>query len=127
MESKMGAVIFKISLVYMVIGLVVGLFMGISGDHSLTTVHSHAFLLGWMAMAIIGLIYMIRPQCAGNTLSVWHFWLHNIGLPILLISLTVQYGFGYDEAEKFSGIGSVIVFVGLLLFAANIYKNVKTV
>lgn len=124
MKSKMGVTLIKISSIYMVIGLIAGLIMGMSGNHSLVTVHSHLSLVGWATMAIIGLIYVVRPQCADNKLSVWHFWLHNIGLPVMIISLTLQYGYGNAEAEKFAGIGSIIIFVALLLFTINIYKNI---
>ena len=126
MKSKIGVTLVKIALIYMMIGLVIGLIMGLSGNHALTTVHSHMGLLGWSTMVITGLIYIVRPGCADSKLSNLYFWLHNIGLPIMVIGLGLQYGYGNAQAEKLSGIGSIIVLLALLIFAVNIFKNLKT-
>jgi len=125
MRSKMGVTLVKIASIYMMIGLFIGLMMGLSGNHALATVHSHISLLGWTTMVITGLVYIARPKCANSKLSILYFWLHNIGLPIMVFSLALLYGYGNAEAEKFAGIGSIIVLVSLLVFTINIFKNLK--
>ena len=65
-KSKVGVNLVKIASVYMMVGLVNGLIMGLSGDHALATVHSHISLLGWTTMAITGLVYILNPRCANN-------------------------------------------------------------
>jgi hypothetical protein len=125
-KSKIGLNLIKIASVYMMIGLFIGLIMGISGNHAVVTVHSHVSLAGWTTMAITGLVFILRPRCAQSKLASLYFWLHNIGLPIMLIGLGLQYGYGNAEAEKLSGIGSIIVLLALLIFAVNIFKNLKT-
>jgi Protein of unknown function (DUF2871) len=124
-RSKIGVTLVKIATIYMMIGLVIGLMMGLSGNHALATVHSHISLLGWVTMAITGLVYIVRPGCADSKLSKLYFWLHNIGLPIMTFSLALSYGYGNAEAEKFAGIGSIIILVSLLVFTINIFKNLK--
>ena len=115
----------KIASVYMMIGLITGLVMGLSGDHALATVHSHISLLGWTTMAITGLIYIAIPRFANSKLTNYHFWLHNTGLPIMIFSLVLLYGYGHTAAEKFVGIGSIIVLLPLLVFTINVLKNMK--
>lgn len=124
-KSKMGVTLVKIASIYMMIGLVVGLLMGISGNHALASVHSHISLLGWVTMAIAGLVYIVRPRCAESKLSQVYFWLHNIGLPIMTFSLALYYGYGYPVAEKVAGMASIIVLLALLVFTINIFKNLK--
>jgi cbb3-type cytochrome oxidase subunit 1 len=126
MKSKIGSTLVKIASVYMMIGLFIGLIMGISGNHTVATVHSHILLLGWTTMAITGLVYIVRPRCAESKLAILYFWLHNIGLPIMVTGLGLQYGYGNEQAEKLSGIGSIIVLFALLIFAVNIFKKLKT-
>ena len=123
--SKIGVTLIKIASIYMMIGLVIGLIMGLSGNHALATVHSHISLLGWTTMVITGLIYIVRPKCADSKLSKLYFWLHNIGLPIMVFGLTLSYGYGNAQAEKVAGIGSIIVLLSLLVFTINIFKNLK--
>ena len=62
MKSKIRVTLVKIASVYMMIGLVIGLIMGLSGNHALTSVHSHIGLLGWTTMVITGLVYIVRPS-----------------------------------------------------------------
>lgn len=127
MEAKntVGIRLIKIASIYMAVALFLGLIMGMSGDHALTTVHSHMSLLGWTTMAITGFIYMLRPRCANSRLSGIHFWLNNIGLPIMILGLVLSYGYGNAQAEKVAGIGSIIVLVSLSVFAINMFKNLR--
>ena len=125
MKSKIGVNLVKIASVYMMVGLVIGLMMGLSGNHALATVHSHISLLGWTTMAITGLVYLIRPRCAESKLSHLYFWLHNIGLPIMMFSLVLYHGYGNAQAEKVAGIGSIIVLISLFVFTINIFRNLK--
>ncbi len=125
MKNKVGVNLVKIASIYMIVGLVGGILMAMSKEYALATVHSHILLLGWTTMAIVGLVYIVVPSCANNKLSYLHFWLHNIGLPILIISLSLYYQYGNAEAEKGAGVGSIIVFLSLVIFAVNIFKNLK--
>ena len=125
MKSNIGSTLVKIASVYMMIGLFIGLIMGISGNHAVATVHSHISLVGWTTMAITGLVYIVRPRCAESKLANLYFWLHNIGLPIMVIGLGLQYGYGSAQAEKLSGIGSIIVLLALSVFTINIFKSLK--
>lgn len=124
-KSKVGVHLIMIASVYMVVSLFLGLVMGLSGNHALTTVHSHMSLLGWTTMAITGFVYMVRPRCSGNALCSIHFWLNNIGLPIMILGLILSYGYGNVQAEKIAGIGSMIVLLSLCVFAINMFKNLR--
>ena len=126
MKSRLGVTLVKIASIYMLIGLVVGLIMGLSGNHALATVHSHIGLLGWTTMVITGLVYIAKPRCAGSKLSSLYFWLHNIGLPIMIFSLALYYGYGNAQAEKGVGIGSIIVLLSLFVFTINIFRNLES-
>jgi hypothetical protein len=117
-----GSKLIRIALLYMLVGLVMGLAMAISHDWTLTPVHSHLLLLGWATMAIAGIIYIVEPRCcARRKLAALHFWGHNIGLPVMMISLGfVQYGYG--GAEPVIGIGSIVVLASLVVFALNVFS-----
>jgi cbb3-type cytochrome oxidase subunit 1 len=112
----------RVACVYMVLGLVGGMFVALSGQFRFVSVHSHVSLLGWTTMALAGLVYLALPACARSGLARAHVWLHNLGLPIMLVALTVHAA-GDDRAEPIIGLGSLIVLVGLVLFAANVFRN----
>lgn len=123
-KKNVGVMLVKIAAIYMMAGLVGGIVMAVSKDHVLATVHSHVTLLGWTTMAITGLVYAVKPVCAQSRLSVLHFWFHNTGLPVMMVSLAL-YKYGNAQAEKFIGLGSTLVLLGLFFFTINVVKNLK--
>lgn len=124
--SKVGTRLIKIAALYLIVGLGLAIFMVAAKDRSLATVHSHVLLLGWMTMGIAGLVYLAVPACSNSRLAGWHFWLHNLGLPIMMLSLAIQ-EYGHPEIEPATAIGSIVVFIALLLFTINVFKNLKSV
>lgn len=118
---NIGFTLIRIALLYMLFGLALGLAMAMSHDWTLVSVHSHLLLLGWATMAIAGIVYVIEPRCANRKLAALHFWGHNIGLPVMMVSLGfVQYG--YEAAEPVVGIGSTIVLASLVVFVVNVFS-----
>lgn len=108
--------------IYLLIALLLGIVMAASGMFQLRGVHTHINLLGWVSMAICGVLYLLLPQLASNPLARWHFWLHSLGLPPMMIALGL-YHMGYPAAEPVLGIASVITASGLLLFVINLLRN----
>src|SRR4051812_45949576 len=124
MKNSPGITWLKIAVVYFVIGVGFGLYMGASGDHTLFSVHAHINLLGWVSLTLIGLIYRQFPDIATNRLAKIQFWLHNLGLPCLLVALTCLMQ-GNRAIEPAVGVFSIVVGLSVVLFAVNILKNLK--
>lgn len=114
----------KIAVVYLVIGAVLGLVMGISGKFNLAPVHAHLLLLGWASLALAGLVYHWYPDAAATKLARSHFWLHNVGLPAFMAGLALLLS-GNEWALPIAAGSATVVLVGLVLFAANVLFNVK--
>ena len=119
---NVGLTLVKIAAIYMLIGVVMGVAMGISGNFSLSSTHSHILLLGWLTMSVSGIVYILIPGCNHNRLAMLHFWGHNVGLPVMTASLAL-YVYGYTDAEKTIGVGSVLILISLLVFTINLYRN----
>ncbi|MCM3729916.1 cytochrome-c oxidase [Neobacillus cucumis] len=120
----MGKTFIKIAAVYFSIGVLVGMSMGIAHDFRLTSTHAHINLLGWVSTALFGIIYSIYPFAASTKLAKIHFWLHNIGLPVMVIGLVLE-SFGVSAALPIMIIGSLAVVIGTLLFTTNIVKTLN--
>lgn len=114
-----GLIWLRLAVVYFVIAVGMGMAMGISGDHSLSAVHAHLNLLGWVSMALIGLIYEKMPQIGSNILAVIQFWLYNLGLPVQMIALSCKLR-GMEHADPALGGGVLMVALAVLLFACNL-------
>lgn len=107
------------AIIYFVIAVCLGVFMGASHDHSLMSVHVHLNLLGWVSLALIGVIYHLFPRAAESRLATVQFWLHNIALPPMMLALAFLLK-GNAGVEPVVGITSIAVLVSVFLFAGNV-------
>jgi cbb3-type cytochrome oxidase subunit 1 len=120
----MGKTFLKAAVIYFTIGVLMGITMGIIHDFRLTSVHAHVNLLGWVSMAIFGLIYHFYPQAATTKLAKSHFWFHNIGLPVMMVGIATQIITGSNAALPVAIIGSIVLVVGVILFTINLFKHI---
>jgi cbb3-type cytochrome oxidase subunit 1 len=118
-----GKAYLKVATVYFTIGVLAGLIMGIIHDFRFTSVHAHVNLLGWVTMALFGIIYHFYPKAANSKLAKTQFWLHNIGVPVMLGGIALQI-VGVSAALAPTIIGSIAVVVGVILFMINVFKHV---
>jgi hypothetical protein len=57
-------------------------------------------------------------------LATAHFWLHNLGLPVMAASLAAE-ALGEPRAEPFIGVGSTLVVLALGRFTLNVLRNAR--
>lgn len=124
----MGALWVKISGIYFILGIGVGMFMSASLQLQWAAGHAHVNLVGWVSMGIFGAIYSIYPEAGNNTLGKWHFWLYQLGAPILLISMFLiqmldVFSLGFVHILTF--LGGAMVSLGVILFIINCFINVQ--
>ncbi|MEO8305677.1 MAG: cytochrome-c oxidase [Betaproteobacteria bacterium] len=120
----MGIRFLKIAVVYLFIGASLGLFMGITQKFVLAPVHAHLLLLGWASLALAGLVYHFYPAAGQTRLAHVHFWLHNVAMPVFMVSLGMLLT-GSEAAGPIVGVSASVVLIGLATFAANVLVNVK--
>lgn len=122
----MGARWIKIAILYFILGLGLGLFMSSTLQLQWAAAHAHINLAGWASIGIIGVIYSVYPKAGNSTLGVWSFWLYNIGMPFLLLSMfMVQIPSVRAHAHTFTFSGGGMVLLGVILITINIYLNVN--
>jgi len=129
--DKFAKAFVKASLIYLAIGVVTGFIMIAYPDirFTLTRVHTHINLLGFMAMMIYGVGYHILPRFMGRPLysprlANIHVWLANITLIGLSISWILESSLGgiwYILAILF-GLGQAI---SVFIFIINLWISMK--
>jgi hypothetical protein len=80
-------------------------------------------LLGWVSLALCGLIYTVAPHLAETGLAKAHFWLHNLGLPPLMAAVWL---IGHGQSAiggPAAGIFAIVVGLGVLSFAVNLWRG----
>ncbi len=124
MQGNIGIIWIKIAAVYIVLGIGLGIYMGVNENFALHPVHAHVNLLGWVSMALIGLIYQQFPLIAQSGLSRAQFWLHQLGLPVQMLMLTLLIQ-GNTAVGPVLGIADIVVGAAFLLFLVNVFRNLK--
>ena len=119
----------KASMIYLGIGAITGLFMVLWPDirFTVTRIHTHINLLGFMAMMIYGVGYHILPRFMGkpvysHRLGNIQVWLANITLMGLSVSwiLEVSQGGIWHSLAVLFGIGQV---TSIFLFIINLWMS----
>lgn len=122
--KRVGLDWLQMAAVYFSLAVLLGLGMGMSGNHRLLAVHAHLNLLGWVSMALIGLIYRHFPAAGQSRLARVQFWLYNLGLPVMMVALTLLL-LGHTQLEPVVGIASMVVAVGVVLFCINLLTHAR--
>jgi hypothetical protein len=115
----------RIAVVYLFLGAVLGIWMGIVSNFALAPVHAHLLLLGWASLALAGVIYHLYPQAGLTPLAKGHFWLHNLGLPVFMLALGLLLT-GRGNVMPLVVGAALVVLAGLALFALNVLRNVRS-
>lgn len=122
--SSAGVIWLKLAVLYLCLGIGLGIAMGASENFTLRPVHAHINLLGWTTLALAGLIYSVFPQAGASRLAKLHFWLLNLALPVMMGALTMLM-LGNRAIVPVLAVSEIVAAVSILLFTANIFLNVK--
>jgi cbb3-type cytochrome oxidase subunit 1 len=104
------------------VGLGLGIGMGITQDFRLMPAHAHLNLLGFVALFLAGLYYNAVPEAAATRLAKIQAWIAVIGAVLFPIGIALVLLVG-PQFEPVAIIGSLIVFVGMILFAWVVFRH----
>lgn len=122
--SRLGIAWLRIAIVYLIVGITLGIVMGATQQFGMRPVHAHLNLVGWATGALAGLLYLFFPQAAQSRLGKAHFFLHNLGVPVMMGALALVLS-GNTAALPALIAGELATAAGVLAFAANLLVNVK--
>lgn len=125
MDQKLSSLFLRLAVVFIVLGVCLGYWMGVTHDFTLSPVHAHTNLLGWVSMFLYGLFYRAVPGAAAGVLPKVHAVLAVAGLPIMMVGLTVQL-LGVPSLMGFVPpmmiAGPTLVVLGMFVFAVIVFR-----
>lgn len=95
-------------------GMIWGITMAATGDHSMVGAHAHLNLVGWVTLALFGLYYRLTPRAAQSVLAKVHAVLAISGVAVMVpgIAIAITGGSpGVAIAGSFLTLGSMAVFL----------------
>lgn len=123
---SLGNKFLRLAMIYALIGLAIGVWMGATEDFRIRSAHAHLNLLGYVSMFIYGLFYRVVPKAAGDAFAAAHFWLANITL-IALIPLValINLRVAPSVVGPILGLTTIVTWSTMALFAAIVFRNTR--
>lgn len=106
--------------IFVTIGMLGGIAMSISGDHTFAPAHAHLNLVGWVTMALFGLYYHLVPAAAAATLARVHFAVAASGVILMVPGIMLAV---LDCGETMAAAGSLLTLASMLIFVATVLRN----
>jgi hypothetical protein len=122
---KASVLSFRAAVSFVVAGMIWGLVMGISGDHTTLAAHAHLNLLGWVSLFIFGIYYRLHPWLEVAKSASAQVWIWIVGTIILAIGVALV-DKGHTVGDPIAGVGSVIVLLDMLLFGWLVFRSERT-
>jgi hypothetical protein len=117
---------FKLAVLFVIAGMVMGIGMAASQDHSIMPAHAHLNLLGWVSLFLFGIYYERRPALDTSRLALVQVIVWSVGTVILTIAVAALH-LGYTAFDPVAAIASLIVLAAMVLFAYFVFRPVRSI
>src|SRR6516164_10245013 len=86
---KASVLSFRAAVLMVVAGMIWGIEMGISQDHSTFPAHAHLNLLGWVSLFLFGIYYHLHPAIDRDRLASVQVWVWIAATLVLTIGVAL--------------------------------------
>ena len=113
---------FRAAVLLAIAGMIWGIAMGISQDHSTMPAHAHLNLLGWVSLFLFGVYYHLHPVIDQSALAWWQIWIWIAGTIVLTIGVGLVHS-GHQIGEPIAAVSSLVVLADTLIFAWLVFRS----
>ena len=119
---KASVLSFRAAVVMVVAGMIWGIAMGISEDHSTFPAHAHLNLLGWVSLFLFGIYYHLHPSLDRNRLASVQVWVWIAASIVLSIGVALVHS-GRTIGDPIAAVSSLVILADMLLFGWLVYRR----
>jgi hypothetical protein len=112
---KASSLSFQAAVLFVVAGMIWGIVMAISDDHSAMPAHAHLNLLGWVSLFLFGIFYHLHPAIDASRTASMQVWIWIASTVILTIGVGLAHT-GHAVGDPVAAIGSILILGDMLLF-----------
>jgi hypothetical protein len=112
---KASSVSFQAAVLFVVAGMIWGIVMAISDDHSAMPAHAHLNLLGWVSLFLFGIFYHLHPAIDRSRTAFFQVWIWIASTVILVVGVGLVHT-GHATGDPIAAIGSFMILADMLLF-----------
>jgi lipoprotein signal peptidase len=111
---------FATGAVFALCGMVWGIVMSATHDHTLSPAHGHLNLIGFVVMTVFGTFYALSPGAAVSKLAGIHYWLTLAAVLIIVPGIVMAIS---GSGETLAKIGSVLALAAMAFFAFVVMRH----
>jgi len=119
---KASSLSLRAAVLLVVVGMIWGIVMAASGDHSAMPAHAHLNLLGWVSLFLFGIFYHLHPEIDRSRLAIIQAWVWIVGTVILTVGVALVHT-GHSIGDPIAAVSSLIVLAGMLLFGWLVFQR----
>jgi hypothetical protein len=119
---KASILSFRAAVLMVIAGMIWGIVMGISQDHSTLPAHAHLNLLGWVSLFLFGIYYHLHPTVDLNPLATRQVWVWIVATIILTIGVGLVHS-GHAIGDPIAAVASLVVLADALLFGWLVFRG----
>jgi cbb3-type cytochrome oxidase subunit 1 len=114
-RMKASSLSFQAAVLLVLVGMLWGIVMAISQDHSAMPAHAHLNLLGWVSLFLFGIFYHLHPAVDSSRVALMQVCIWIAATLVLSAGVALVHS-GHSIGEPIAGVGSVVIFVDMILF-----------
>ena len=105
---------------YLLVGMVFGIWMSATGDHTLAPAYAHLNLIGGVLMALFGTFYTLKPAAGASGLAKAQVGIAHLAIWAMFPGIIMAILGMNDILAK---IGAILGVITILLFAYIIFRS----
>jgi len=111
---------FATGAIFALCGMVWGIVMSATQDHTLSPAHGHLNLIGFVVMIVFGTFYALTPSAAATRLASIHYFLALAAVVTIVPGIVMAIS---GSGEVLAKIGSVLTLAAMALFAFLVMRH----
>jgi cbb3-type cytochrome oxidase subunit 1 len=119
---KASILSFRAAVLVALAGLIWGIVMGVTEDHSNASAHAHLNLLGWVSLFLFGTYYHLHPAIDRDRLASMQVWIWVVAT-ISLVAGIALVNSGRTVGYPLNIVGSLTLVADMLLFGWLVFKT----
>ena len=116
---------FRAAMLLVLAGMVWGLQMAITDDHSAFPAHAHLNLIGFVALFLFGIFYRLNPTVEANRLAIPQVLIWIVSTVVMAIGVGLVHT-GHPAGDPIAAVGSFAVFADAILFTWLVFQARST-
>jgi peptidoglycan/LPS O-acetylase OafA/YrhL len=119
---KASSLSFQAAVLFVIAGMVWGIVMAISDDHSAMPAHAHLNLLGWVSLFLFGIFYHLHPALDRSRIAAVQVWIWIGSTVILTVGVALVHS-GHAIGDPIAAVGAIVALADMLLFGRLVLRR----